>query len=245
MLGGDGSQVKMRLQKCLAEAGVASRRAGEQFILAGRVQVNGEPVCRLGVTVDPAQDRVTVDGAVIRLRRKVYLALNKPPGYLCTRLDPQRRRTFADCLPREWSDLYTVGRLDQESEGLILVTNDGDFCLRATHPRYGVRKKYIVTVRGRVEPRLLGQMTQGVVEGGERLRAGKARLLESNNSHSLLELELTEGKNREVRRLLLTLGLSVERLQRIQIGSIKLGELPTGKWRTLTEPEIHSLLPKR
>ncbi len=135
-----------------------------------------------------------------------------------------------------------MGRLDFESEGLIFLTNDGEFGLRLTHPRYGVRKKYVATVTGRVEPEMLNRMTRGVTDGGETLKVEKARVLSANNSNSVVELELAEGKNREVRRLFETQGLEVNRLVRTQIGKIKLGELPSGKWRTLTEPEIKSLL---
>jgi 23S rRNA pseudouridine2605 synthase len=231
----------VRLQKFLADAGVASRRAGEQIILDGRVAVNGELVQQLGTKVDPAKDRITLDGRPLKAQRKRYLALNKPRGYLCTREDTRGRRTLADLLPKEWDDLYSVGRLDFDSEGLIFLTNDGDFCLRLTHPRFGVRKTYRVAVEGRVAADTTRRMEHGVCYDGERLRAGRARLLSSNNSSSLLELELCEGKNREVRRLCEALGLRVDRLQRIRIGPIKLGELRVGKWRTLSEAEVESL----
>jgi len=232
----------VRLQKFLADAGLASRRASEQIIVAGRVEVNGQTVQVLGTKIDPARDRVTVDGAAVRLRRKLYVALNKPRGYLCSRRDPAKRRTIGDLLPKEWNNLYPVGRLDYDSEGLILLTNDGDFCLQLTHPRYGIRKKYLATVEGRVEPKILNQFTRGLVHEGERLKAEKARLLSANNSHSVVELELAEGKYREVRRLFELRGLAVSHLRRTQIGRVKLGELPVGKWRTLTEPEIKTLL---
>jgi len=236
--------VKVRLQSFLAHAGVASRRASEKIIVAGRVKVNGHPVVQLGASVDPARDRVVVDEVLLRPKRILHLALNKPRGYLCTCRDPQQRKTLTELLPKEWGNLYPVGRLDRDSEGLIFLTNDGQFCLQMTHPRYGVRKKYVATVEGRVEPELLARLTRGVDCDGQRLCAEKVRLLDRNNTHSLVELELAEGKNHEVRRLIQALGFMVERLQRTQIGPIKLGELPLGKWRTLTEPEIKSLLPK-
>ena len=232
----------VRLQKFLADAGLASRRASEQIIVAGRVEVNGQTVQVLGTKIDPARDRVTVDGAAVRLRRKLYVALNKPRGYLCSRRDPAKRRTIGDLLPKEWNNLYPVGRLDYDSEGLILLTNDGDFCLQLTHPRYGIRKKYLATVEGRVEPKILNQFTRGLVHEGERLKAEKARLLSANNSHSVVEVELAEGKNREVRRLFESQGLTVSHLRRTQIGRLKLADLPVGKWRTLTESEIKTLL---
>ena len=234
----------VRLQKFLADAGVASRRASEQIILAGRVEVNGKPVREMGVKVDATRDRVQVDGQPLKPKRKLYLAVNKPPGYVCSKADDLRRRTLTDLLPKEWGHLHHVGRLDLESEGLIFVTNDGQFSLHLTHPRYGVRKVYRATVEGRVEPVMLQRMLRGVEHEGETLQAQKARLIDANNSHSLVELELAEGKNREVRRLFESQGLTVSRLQRTQVGPIKLGELPLGKWRALTEPEIKSLLPK-
>jgi 23S rRNA pseudouridine2605 synthase len=237
-----GAHCMVRLQKFLAEAGVASRRASERFILDGRVAVNGQAVRELGGKVDPAGDKVTVDGAPVRPKRKLYVALNKPRGYLCSRQDELHRRTIGGLLPREWSNLYSVGRLDYDSEGLIFLTNDGEFSLHLTHPRYGVRKKYLATVEGRVEPEMLRRLVGGVSHGGEKLKADKVRLLSANNSASVVELELAEGKNREVRRLFESQGLTVSRLVRTQIGKIKLGELPGGKWRTLTEPEIKSLL---
>ena len=234
--------LSVRLQKFLAEAGVASRRASEKIILEGRVSVNGRTVDELGGKVDPMHDRVTVDGEPVRAKRKIYVALNKPAGYVCSRRDEFERRTIGNLLPKEWTNLHSVGRLDFESEGLIFLTNDGEFSLRMTHPRYGVRKRYRATVEGRVEQEMLGRFTHGVFYQGERLKVEKARLLAANNSTSLVELELAEGKNREVRRLFESQGLTVVRLVRLQIGKIKLGELPTGKWRTLTESEINSLL---
>jgi pseudouridine synthase len=236
--------LNVRLQKFLAEAGVASRRACEAIILSGRIGVNGRSVSQLGTRVDPAQDRVTLDGAPVRSRRKMYVALNKPRGYICSKHDELKRRTVGELLPREWANLYPVGRLDFDSEGLLFLTNDGEFSLRLTHPRFGVRKKYVATVAGRVEPARLQCLTRGVSREGEMLKAEKARLLSANNTASVVELELAEGRNREVRRLFASQGLEVTRLVRTQIGRIKLGELPSSKWRTLTDTEIKSLLSK-
>jgi len=232
----------MRLQKYLAESGVASRRASEEVILAGRVSVNGRIVQTLGTKIRFGEDRIEVDGQPVRVRRKLYIALNKPPGFLCTRKDPLERQTVVDLLPREWQHLSSVGRLDRDSEGLLFLTNDGQFSLHLTHPRYGIRKVYRATVEGRVEPLMLRKFLAGIEDAGETLKAEKTRLISANNSHSVVELELAEGRNREVRRLFASQELNVVRLQRIQIGRIKLGELPPGKWRSLTEPEIKSLL---
>lgn len=221
---------------------MASRRAGERLIVNGLVEVNGRVVQQLGARVDPLHDEVKVEGRPVKARRKIHVALHKPRGFLSTRSDELERRIVTDLLPREWSHLHPVGRLDRDSEGLIFLTNDGDFTLRLTHPRFGVRKKYRAIVEGRVEPVMLRRFTEGVEHEGERLRAEHARLVDANNSHSIVELELAEGKNREVRRLFESQGLLVERLQRTQIGPIRLGELPEGRWRALTAAEVKALL---
>lgn len=232
----------VRLQKFLADAGLASRRAGEQLILAGRVAVNGEVVRELGTKVDAARDRVTLDRQPVRARRKVHLAFHKPRGYVCSRADEHGRPTIHDLLPAEFQELHSVGRLDFNSEGLIFLTNDGDFTLRLTHPRYGVRKLYVATVSGRVTPEMLVQLTGGVYSEGERLQAEQARLLNPGSNRSIVELTLAEGRKREVRRMFETLGLSVQRLVRTQIGGVTLAGLKLGRWRPLTSPEISALL---
>ena len=232
----------VRLQKYLAEAGVASRRAAEQFILDGRIAVNGRIVSQLGTKVDPVHDAVAVDGKPVRVRRKLYVALHKPAGCVCSDKDELGRATVHHLLPKEWQNLHSVGRLDFNSEGLIFLTNDGQFALRLTHPRFGVRKKYMATIEGEVGGEMLKRFTQGIFDGGERLKALSARLVSGGRARSVVELELGEGKNREVRRLFESQGLVVKRLQRMQIGKIKLGELKPGRWRTLTEIEIKTLL---
>ena len=231
----------VRLQKFLAQAGIASRRASEAIILAGRVEVNGRPVTRLGTQVDPAKDVVTVSGKPIQPLSHRYVAVHKPKGVLCTRKDERGRPLLGDLLPPDW-DLKPVGRLDRDSEGLIFATNDGEFALRMTHPRYNVPKVYTVEVKGKVPQTALAQFTEGVEDAGELLRARKATLVSSTRARSIVRIELTEGKNREVRRLFATQKIKVIRLTRVQIGKIKLGELPPGKWRTLTETEIQTLL---
>lgn len=208
----------------------------------GRVLVNGTPVRELGTRVDPVHDAVMFDGRPVRVRRKIYLALHKPLGVLCTRRVEASRRTVFDLIPAEWGHLHTVGRLDRDSEGLIFLTNDGEFSLRLTHPRYGKKKHYRVTVAGRLAPGTLRHLERGVTHTGEMLRAESARLVDSNNTRSVVEVVLAEGKNREIRRLFESQNILVTRLERWQIGSIKLGELRAGRWRTLTEAEIKSLL---
>ena len=234
----------VRLQKFLADAGVASRRAAEQIILAGRVSVNGQTVRLLGTKVDPMHDEIALEGRPIRAKRKLYVALHKPAGCVCSHRDELGRPTIHDLLPKEWQNLHSVGRLDFDSEGLIFLTNDGQFALCLTHPRYGVCKKYVVNVEGRVEKKTLELFLQGVWHAGEKLQARAFRLISSSRAKSVVELDMGEGKNREVRRLFESQGLTVKRLQRTQIGKIKLGELKPGRWRTLTETEISTLLQK-
>lgn len=232
----------VRLQKFLAEAGVASRRASEEIIVQARVSVNGRVVKELGTKVDPARDQIMVDGKLVRTKRKLYVALHKPVGCVCSRKDERGRPTIYELLPPDWSNVQSVGRLDYDTEGLLLLTNDGELSLRLTHPRYGVKKLYEVTVEGRVELDQVEALTRGVQDEGELLRAQKVRITSATKSRSVIELELTEGKNREVRRMCAAIGLNVERLVRTQVGKIKLGELRTGRWRALTEAEIKTLL---
>ena len=230
--------MQVRLQKFLADAGLASRRSGEKIILEGRVTVNGRPVLALGSKVDPMHDKVSLDGRLIKAQKKIYVALNKPVKYVCSHRDDLGRQLIYDLLPKEWQRVSSVGRLDYNSEGLIFLTNDGEFSLRLTHPRYGVRKKYLATVEGEVTPEMLRQFVRGVHHQGEMLRALSARIMTAGHARSVVELELGEGKNREVRRLFESQDLVVKRLQRIQIGKIRLGELKPGKWRMLTATEI-------
>ncbi len=221
---------------------MASRRAGEQFILAGRVMVNGQTVRLLGSKVDPVHDSVAVDGKIVRVKKKIYIALHKPLNCVCSRNDELKRPTIYDLLPAEWTTVNSVGRLDFKSEGLIFLTNDGEFALRLTHPRYGIRKKYVTTVEGKVLPEMLRNFVAGIYDGGEKLKALSAHLLASSHSKSVVELDLAEGKNREVRRLFESQNVTVKKLVRTQIGKIKLGELKPGKWRTLSEAEIKTLI---
>jgi pseudouridine synthase len=230
------------LQKFLADAGVASRRTGERFILEGRVSVNGATVRLLGSKVEPDRDQVTVDGKPVRARKLVYVALNKPAGCVCSRQDELNRPTIYELIPREWNTVQSVGRLDYNSEGLIFLTNDGQFALRLTHPRYGVRKKYLATVEGEVTREMLQLFKRGVYHEGERLQALAAKVISGTRDKSVVELELGEGKNREVRRLFESQALTVKKLLRTQVGRIRLGELKPGKWRTLNAAEIKTLI---
>jgi pseudouridine synthase len=233
--------LSVRLQKFLADAGVVSRRAGEQFILEGRVAVNGHTVRLLGSKVDPAHDEVTVDGKVVSEKRKHYLALHKPKGCVCSHKDELGRPTIYELLPPELHIVSSVGRLDYNSEGLIFLTNDGQFALRLTHPRYGIRKKYLVHVDGQVTPAMIDLFKKGIFHEGERLKALSAHIISSTRAKSVVEMELGEGKNREVRRMFESQAMTVRKLLRTQIGRIKLGELKVCKWRALTPAEIKTL----
>lgn len=239
-----------RLARFLARAGVASRRHAEELIAAGRVQVNGVTVVRQGARVDVMTDRVTVDGRVVRaVAEHVYVLLHKPVGYVCTVRDPQGRPTVLDLLPEEVQRLrvYPVGRLDVDTSGLLLLTNDGDFALRLTHPRYEKEKHYEALVQGRPTPEALEALQTGVViveDDGERFRTSPARVqvLRTVGSGSWLALTISEGRKRQVRRMLVVVGLPVQRLRRVGIGELKLDRLPVGKWRYLTSDEIYQLL---
>ena len=214
-----------RLQVFLARAGVASRRASERLIASGRVAVNGAQVTVQGCTVTAA-DRVTLDGGVVTAgQRAVHFALHKPAGYLCSNADPGRRRLARDLLPAEAGRMFHVGRLDLASSGLILFTNDGQLAVRVTHPRYGVEKEYEVTTDRPVSTAVL-----------ERYRAGWC---------IGVTLTLTEGRNREIRRVLGHAGMQVRRLVRVRVGPVTLDGIASGTWRTLSPPEVTWFLDRR
>lgn len=227
----------VRLQKFLAEAGLGSRRHCETLITSGQVAVNGQPAVTLGTKIDPGHDRVTVAGKPVCIERKVYIALNKPAGYLCTNHDTHDRRRVLDLLPAELPRLYTVGRLDYDTEGLLLLTNDGNFSLRLTHPRYKMPKTYRVEVDGELTPAHVAQLLKGVRSDGELLRAEKVFDVQGTR----LQLVLREGKKRQVRRMLAAVGHPVKKLTRVSVGSVTLGNLKPGQWRYLTNEEIHKL----
>jgi len=208
----------------------------------GRVLVNGQPAREPGTQIDPSQDDVVVDGRLVERAARRTVALHKPPGYVCSQArQTPHQRLVGELLPAAWRDLYPIGRLDRDSEGLLLLTNDGELCLRLTHPRYGVTKHYRATVLGKIAPPHLKGLCAGLRDEGDLLRARRVRLLAANASHSVVELELAEGKRHEIRRLFAALGFEVERLERLQIGPIKLGELRPGRWRVLTAAELDAL----
>jgi pseudouridine synthase len=227
-----------RLQNILSQAGIASRRASEQLILDGRVTVNGRTVRELGTKADPARDDIRVDGRRIRLpERHRYILLNKPRGYVTTRSDPQRRPTVLDLVGlREY--LYPVGRLDFDSEGLLLLTNDGDLAARLTHPRHGVARVYEVRVLGVPDDRDLARLARGVVIDGRRTQPAEVR---RGRDPSLLHITIHEGRHRQVRKMCDAIGHPVDHLRRIAIGPIADRTLKPGAWRDLTAREVERL----
>ncbi len=237
----DGSEKRERLHKVLAHAGVESRRAAEEMILAGRIAVNGRVCSVLGTKVDPEHDVITVDGKPIPRRvRPVYLMLNKPPGYITTVSDPEHRSTVMDLVPRS-ARIYPVGRLDANSEGLILMTNDGEFANLLAHPRFSFEKEYHVAVPGTVAEADLEMLRSGVVVEGRRTSPAKVRVLSSDGKETWLSITIHEGRNRQIRRMLHTLGYRVDRLVRVRIGPLWLGSLPRGAYRQLTAAEVRRL----
>lgn len=234
-----------RLQKVLAAAGVASRRVSEQLIVEGRVRVNGEVVTELGTRIDPAVDLVDVDGTAIQLdTSKRYVMLNKPTGVVSTMHDERGRRDLRE-FTADWDErLYNVGRLDADTSGLLVLTNDGALAHVLAHPSFGVTKVYLAKVEGRVTPQTIARLTRGVtLEDGD-IAADKARLLDARRGReeSLVELTLHSGRNRIVRRMMAEVGHPVVELVRRQFGPLHLGTLPTGRARELTTVERGALL---
>jgi pseudouridine synthase len=230
-----------RLQKALAHAGVASRRAAERLVHEGRVAVNGQIVRTLGVRVDPARDVLAVDGRpVAPASRPVYLALHKPPGYVTTARD-QRGRPTVLALVHSPERVYPVGRLDTDSEGLLLLTNDGELALHLTHPRYGVPKEYYAFVQGVPDERALAAVRGGVDLEEGRTAPADVAMVSTDGDRSWLRLVLKQGWKRQVRRMLAAVGYPVERLIRTRVGSVELDALPVGAVRALTDAEVDRL----
>jgi 23S rRNA pseudouridine2605 synthase len=231
-----------RLQKILARGGVASRRAAEGLILAGRVTVNGRVVTELGSKADPESDTVAVDGApVLRAAEHAYIMLHKPAEYVTSRHDPEGRPTVYELVP-DIPGLFTVGRLDRETEGLLLLTTDGAWAERIAHPRYAVEREYEVRVVGPVPPFVLEEIRAGIVLDGRLARPVAAYQSGENGASAILTVVLVEGRKREVRMLCFAAGIRVKRLTRRRIGSLQLGWLGVGQWRKLDPREVTSLV---
>ena len=235
-----GYAVKERLQKIIAAAGICSRRAAEDLLRQGRVQVNGQ-IAALGDRADPETDAVTLDGQPLsREPERVYLMLNKPRGYVTTLSDERGRRTAAELVSGCGARVYPVGRLDRDSEGLLLFTNDGDFAHRLLHPSHQVDKVYLVTVRGDI--RGAAERLMAITElDGEPIAPARAQELSRREGQALLRVTIHQGKNRQIRRMCAGLGLHVEKLQRVEEDGLRLDDLPIGKWRYLTAQEIQRI----
>ena len=229
-----------RLQRVMAAAGIGSRRECETIIEEGRVEVDGEIVVTLGSKVDPNKQTIKVDGSEVKQERLQYFMLNKPPGVLSTSNDPSGRIRVIDLIMTK-NRVYNVGRLDQSSEGLILVTNDGELANRLTHPRYGVEKKYHVQVTGQPDVADLKTLVDGVYLAEGKAKASSAKFIRKGKESSWIEITLTEGRNREIRRLLAKIGHKVRTLKRVSIGPLKIKDLPSGAHRELTYTELNAL----
>jgi 23S rRNA pseudouridine2605 synthase len=230
-----------RLNKYLAHAGVGSRRFCDTLIVAGRVKVDGVRVVDLGLKIEPERHQIAVDDQPVRAEKRVYWAVNKPVGYLCTDDDPAGRPRAVDLLPHVEQRVYTVGRLDEASEGLLLMTNDGDLAMPLMHPRYGVAKTYLVLVAGKPTAADLKKLLEGVWLSEGKVKAKSAKRVKPQGNSTWLRIVLTEGKNREIRRMLAQLGHKVMRLRRVAIGPVKLDKLPKGKARRLSAAELADL----
>lgn len=234
--------MKERLQKVLAHAGVASRRVCEQMTIDGKVMVNGRVITQLGSKVDPQHDIIKVNGKIVKLKEeKVYYILNKPRGYLSSVSDDRGRKTVIDLMGSVTERIYPVGRLDYNSEGLLILTNDGTLANRIMHPRYQMRKFYLVEIDGFFDQNALDEMRSGVKLADGVTSKAYVEVLQSAPTKSLIKIGIHEGKNRQIRRMCQALGFSVKRLIRTQIGPIKLGSLPKGAYRPLTIEEIGKL----
>ncbi len=232
-----------RLQKFLSECSVASRRKSEELIKAGKVKVNGK-VASIGDKIDPKKDTVTVSGKkVTAVKQKYYIMLNKPRGYVTTMSDELGRKCVAELVEDVGAVVYPVGRLDRDSEGLLLLTNDGEFANSVMHPRKHVPKTYRVTVRSNINDTQVEKLESGVdIDGdGRDTLPASVRIIEKSAGRSVFEITIYEGRNRQIRKMCESVSLEVIRLKRNAVGSIKLGMLQPGKWRELTEDEVHKL----
>jgi 23S rRNA pseudouridine2605 synthase len=230
-----------RLNKFLAHSGVGSRRFCDTLIAAGRVKVDGNLVRDLGLKIDPEKHQISVDDHPVRAEKPVYWVVNKPVGYLCTDADPGGRPRAVDLLPHVEQRVFTVGRLDEASEGLLLMTNDGDLAMPLMHPRYGVPKTYLVLVAGKPTPADLQKLLDGVWLSEGKVKARSVKRVKPQGNSTWLRIVLTEGKNREIRRMLAKLDHKVMKLRRVAIGPVTLDKLPKGKARRVSAGELEDL----
>ncbi|MGG1515187.1 pseudouridine synthase [Paenibacillus oryzisoli] len=232
-----------RLQKVLAEAGIASRRKCEEIILAGRVQVNGEVVTTLGVKVNTEEDEIKVDGRAIGQQQKIYVMLNKPKGVITSATDPGGRKVVTDYLPGIKERVYPVGRLDYDTEGLLLLTNDGEFAHLLTHPKHHVPKTYLATVKGVPHGSLLDKLKMGIQLEDGMTAPAEVEYADVNpdKKESVIQITIYEGRNRQVRRMFEAISFPVVKLKRVKFGPIFLTGLPRAKYRHLTPKEVEEL----
>lgn len=233
--------MKERLQKIISSYGIASRRAAEKIISNGQVKVNGR-IAELGSSADPERDIIEVDGKIIKTRpRRVYIMLNKPRGYVTTMRDEKGRKTVTDLINDLGEKVYPVGRLDIDSEGLLIMTNNGELTNRLTHPSYKVHKVYRVWVTGEAIDKAAGILKGDMTIDGQKLNKAGVKVLRDFGDAGILDITISEGKNRQIRRMCKQAGLNVSRLVRISECGLSLGGLPKGKWRFLSESEINNL----
>ena len=229
----------MRLNRFLAAAGLGSRRYCDELIAAGRVAINGKTCTDFSAQPD-ARDHVKVDGKLVHVAPPLTIILHKPAGFVSTRKDPHARDTVFDLLPGKFSRLFNIGRLDAQTEGLLLLTNDGDLAQRLTHPRYKIEKEYEVTLDRPWDPALAPKLLRGILLDGERARIARLH----SASATRLRVVLRQGINRQVRRMFEAVGYHVKHLVRVRIGNLRLGDLPRGHWRALTKHEMESIARK-
>ncbi|PID71943.1 MAG: pseudouridine synthase [Desulfobulbus propionicus] len=230
-----------RLQKVIAQAGVASRRGAEEIIRQGRIQVNGKVIKEMGYKVDPDADLIVFDGKPLRQEKPLYILLNKPSGYVTTLSDPQGRPIVSDLVQDIPVRLFPVGRLDMNTEGALLMTNDGALGNSVLHPRYEINKTYEATVKGRPTAARLHQLEVGIMVDGHKTYPAKLRTLEQRQSQATIEIIIHEGKKRQVRKMFQAIGHPVLHLKRTAYGNLKLGKLAKGKYRHLTQNDLKKL----
>lgn len=231
----------MRLNKAIASTGFCARRKADEYISAGKVRVNGKPVSDFSYQFDPVNDSLEVDGHSLSFLNHIYVLLNKPAGIVTSKKDESGRKTVMDLLPRDLQMLRPVGRLDMYSEGLLIMTNDGELAQKLTHPSKNLHKIYEVELSGTMSDAELARMAKGLeLEDGMTLPA-KVKLLSRNKSFTHFRISIREGRNRQIRRMCLLLGYKVVRLRRLGIGRLQLGQIPSGSWRYLTDDEVKLL----
>ena len=233
----------VRINKYLAKCNLGSRRKVEEFILAGRVHVNGKKVTELAFQIDQETDKVKFDNKLLELPQEtIYIMLNKPVNYLVTAKDDFDRKTVFDILPDFKTHLFSIGRLDYMSDGLLLLTNDGDFADKIIHPRNKLPKVYKVTIKGKLDKSALDKLRSGVVIDGKKTNSAIVHVNSNAENKSILKMTIFEGRKRQIRYMIKAVGSEVMQLRRLQIGDVKLGNLPIGMWRVLKPKEVESLL---